>query len=103
MALAPSEALAFAAALVANRATGAMPNHQQWVRRLFYAMERAGLWRPVDEDDGTTTDPLHVALASHFAAEHLTDLKRDQLLAFCDQAHTAAASKLEPEPEEVPL
>ncbi len=103
MALHPSEALDFARYLLEHQPpTGeTMPVHQLWVRRLFYAMERPGLWRPAEEaalfpEDGEpmATDPLHVALWSHKKALHLGDLLRDDLLPFCQQAADAADAKL---------
>ena len=104
MALAPSEAIDLARLLLTERPATpeAMPVHQVWVRRLFYAMERCGLWRPVEDaaavfrndGDPMPTDPLHVALWKHHQAAHLADLRRDDLLTFCTQAADAALAKL---------
>ena len=101
MELAPSEAIVLARLLLtANErpATAeAMPAHQLWVRRLFYAMERCGLWRPVPPDPRTTVkplDPLHLTLGQRHQVDHLGDLRRDDLLNFCTQAADAAALKL---------
>ena len=102
MAIPPSEALQRAQSLLANRTPSAanMTYHQVWVRRLFYSMERAGLWR-IGLQDGNTVDPLHMALWKHrdlkgepLRAEHLADLRRDDLLTFCQQAADAADAKL---------
>ncbi len=101
MAIPPSEALARAKTLLANRTPESdnMTFHQVWVRRLFYSMERAGLWRPVapvtiDGNQRPGLDPLHVALWKHHKADHLADLRRDDLLTFCTQAADAAEAKL---------
>ncbi len=105
MELAPSEAIVLARLLLtANErpaTSEAMPIHQLWVRRLFYAMEHCGLWRHVEgpallaEDmHSVVVDPLHVALWNHHEAQHLADLRRDDLLNFCTQTVDAAALKL---------
>ncbi len=104
MAMAPSDAMVLARLLLTERPPTAepMPEHQLWVRRLFYAMERCGLWRHVEDaaavfrndDEPMPTDPLHVALWKHHQAEHLADLRRDDLLNFCTQAADAADAKL---------
>jgi hypothetical protein len=104
MALQPSEAMVLARLLLTERRATpeAMYAHQLWVRRLFYAMERCGLWRPAGEnagrvDDGgqpMPVDPLHVALFTHHGAVHLADLHRDDLLNFVAQAADAAEAKL---------
>jgi hypothetical protein len=95
MALQPSEAMVLARLLLTERPATpeAMPAHQLWVRRLFYAMEHCGLWRPA-EVASVVVDPLHLALRDYHEADHLADLLRDDLLNFVAQAADAADAKL---------
>lgn len=104
MGLPSAEATAVARTLLTEQPveSAKMQLHQWWVRALFYAMERGGLWRAFQDEDGrldedgypTLIDPLHKALQS-VGANHVDDLRRDDLIEFVTRAAELAAAKFE--------
>lgn len=56
------------------------------LRRLFALMETVGLWplRPSGQD------ALHAALEAHYGVQHLADLRKPNLVAFCAKTWDAA-------------
>ena len=64
---------------------GNMGTVQDRCRRLYRFMHATGLW---------TENAKEAALAQHYAAEHLTDLRRAELEVFANQSFNAAIDKV---------
>jgi hypothetical protein len=74
-----------------NPLEGNMDAVRDRVRSLFSDMRTVSLW----PDTAQGKDALHVALAQHFAAAHLSELRRDQLDEFVTRAFAGARKKVE--------
>lgn len=61
-----------------------MPEIEEPLRRLFGLMEAVGLW---------PSDSIHKALSTHYGVEHLSDLRKANLVAFAARTWEAARVK----------